>query len=192
MCILCVEDLPCRASFFTANGRYVGRNKERLYLGGCSCQTYLLFDTPPPAPALSKLCAAKLILYKVPAAAQGAGVCRSARYSVSPLLDYERYCGECIAPVADIGRKVEFTDDRSSVYTETDVTDMVKAWVDGEIQCKGFWLTGGVCAPVIVFASSQYSVEGMRPILQLQYMQEQGPLCQPLVEAPCTVRVQTM
>jgi hypothetical protein len=85
----------------------------------------------------------------------------------------------------DLG--ISFRNDDCCSYTEVDVTNIVSAWFDEEIEEKGLLLTGECNASKICYASDEFQWKGMRPILRLIYQENICP--QTLAQVPCIVEV---
>ena len=159
---------------------------ETLLLGGDN-QIFLSFDFPPYA-YLKLLKQAKLILFKIPLQMKTASDYTS--YSAYPLLDYfSVYSCMYDPPMADYGRHEIFVDKQSCAYTEADITNVVKDWIEEEIENKGLLLTGNINKRLITYASGQYHRKGMRPKLRLIY--EDSGICPPMSTTSCTVDVES-
>lgn len=133
-----------------------------------------------------------LVLFKVPSCWSGvaASVAETPeRYMAFPLRsDATPFGGAFAPPRVDRRRAVRFCNCRHHGYTEIDVTGIVRAWADGVIVNRGFWLTGCQNARTVVYASSRSVVPGVGPLLRL-HVENMEP-CSPFCEAPCTVRVE--
>ncbi len=183
-------DLECQKSVSSSKDcLYIDGNKEYLRLG-CDYQIYLSFSFPPYS-CLKYLKQAKLILFKIPAQFFGVQTTdKCDHYSIYPLLDFfSPYSCIFTPPAIDFSRKETFEDNECSSYTEADITPIVKAWINEEVENKGILLTGNLETRLITYASDRYIIKGLHPFLRLNYVETD--LCQPYSTTPCTIEINT-
>lgn len=150
---------------------------------------YLFFELPVYL-CSCKLTQARLILFKIPPSDLLSRNEESleSRYKVYPLLDFFNiYSCLFSPPDIDYGRKIVFHNNENSSYTEIDITQIVKDWVENEIENKGLLLTGSKNSKNITYASDRYKVAGMRPMIRLTY--EGIDVCHELSCVPCEVKI---
>lgn len=182
-------DLPCSKSSNLVRGvKGLSCISKKLYVG-CNYEICLFFGLPPTH-LLQTIRSAKLVLFKVPSGMlRFSSTTPSNRYSVCPLLDFFSIYSNCHArPQTDDCLTVEYEDNNFIGCTEIDITEIVEAWIRGAPENKGLLLTAAPDAWQLAFASDQYEVGGMRPMLRLMY--EGAP--NPLSVAPCVVTVNGM
>lgn len=184
-----IIDLSCRESVCSfKEGCNISGCTESLLLGGDS-QIYLSFDLLPYS-YLKYLKQARLVLFKIPSRvipSQATGNDKS--YELYPLLDFfSAYSCVYDLPAVDYDRKERFVDQEFCSYSEADITSIVKAWLQGEIENKGLLLTGSEETRLITYASDRYDRKGMRPMLRLIY--EDNCICPPLTTVSCTVKME--
>ena len=186
-------DLECRESIYmTQEGSYNAKDRKHLLLGEVCRNQYLvyLFFALPPDTCIRYLEQARLILFKIPQedrdyrAAHGS----NEQYYVGPLLDFfsiynSHYGGLTI----EESQVTIFKDIYCCSYTEIDITMIVRSWLQGEIENKGLLLYSDKEASLLKYASSRYSVEGMRPRIRLFY--DEFDECQTLASVSATVIV---
>ncbi len=186
-------DLKCQESIYiTEECCYNDKDNERLLLGKDYCKSYLvyLFFEIPSCYYVNNLTEARLILFKLPQTKQNDTKLKKQRmrYSIGPLLDYFSIYTCNFSPVCiDYNQVVTFKDECCCSYTEIDITQMVKTWIEGKAENKGLLLSGNRNASLISYASNRYKIEGMQPRLRLVY--DTPIFCKPLSSVPCTVTV---
>lgn len=182
-----ILDLSCRESVCTRKeGCNVFGCMETLQLG-LEYQIYLSFDLPPDY-YIKYLEQAKLVLFKIPTKCMTSEETEEESYEIYPLLDYfSTYPCFYDPPAVDEERKVQLIDSEHCSYSEADITSLVKAWLNHEIENKGLMLTGSEAERVITYASDCYERKGMRPMLRLIY--EDNCTCTPLTTVACTVKM---
>lgn len=184
---LSILDVNCRESMsIPKKGCNACVCMETLLLGS-DYESYLWFDLPPYQ-TLKNLQAAKLVLFKVPSILITREEAeRVSSYELYPLLDYfSEYSGFYDRPPVDLARKVEFIDRRDYSYTEADITSIVTAWLNMEVENKGMVLMGNENVRLISYASEGYARRGMRPMLRLVY---EDVVCPPLSCVPCRTKM---
>lgn len=181
-----VLDLNCNQSFsFTLPCTFTCKNNGRVLLG-CGYQVFLYFEIPPCIDLYS-VEQARLILFKIPDSGM---TCYSekppAQCFAHPLLEfYSPYGCTYSPPVIDEGRGTVFNVNPNICFTEVDVTEIVNAWARGSIENKGLILSAMEESKLIIYASDQYVIGGMSPILRLVY--KNVTICQPLSVQNCAV-----
>lgn len=186
-------DLECKESIYMAQGGgYNAKDRKHLLLGEACRNQYMiyLFFTLPSYMCIKYLKQARLILFKMP---QEDRACSGAnescgQYYVGPLMDFfsiysDQYGGLTIQE----SQVVKFKDTYCCSYTDIDITSIVKGWLEEKIENKGLLLYGSREASLLTYASSRYSIEGMRPRIRLIYENYDG--CQILSSVPGTVIV---
>ena len=181
-------DVKCEESFYLTNDCCYIKNEPHNLLLGHDCTNdysiYLHFNLPPYY-YLQNLKQARLLLFKL-----AFSNCQNqdAKYNICPLLDFLGfyYCTDSI-PAIDNSRKVTFQDSDCSVYTEIDITSIVKSWIKEDIENKGLLISGNDCSHIIDYASSQYAIKGFRPMLRLIY--DDNIYCEPLSTTPCDIDI---
>ncbi len=186
-------DLMCQESIYiTEECYYNDKDNERLLLGKDYCKSYLvyLFFEIPSCYYGNSLTEARLILFKLLQTNQNNTKLKKQhmRYRVGPLLDFFSIYTCNYSPVCiDNNQVVTFKDECCCSYTEIDITQMVKMWIEGKTENKGLLLSGNRNASLIIYASNRYKIEGMQPRLRLVY--DEPSFCKPLSFVPCTVTV---
>ncbi|SBW01682.1 conserved hypothetical protein [uncultured Eubacteriales bacterium] len=183
---MCVLDLNCSQSFsFTLPCSFTCKNSGRVLLG-CGYQVFLYFDIPPCLDLYS-VKQARLVLFKIPDSGTSCYPEKPpVRCFACPLLEfYSPYGCAYSPPVIDEGHRVNFYDNPNLCSTEVDVTETVNAWARGSIENKGIILTAMEDSRLIIYASGQYEIAGMSPMLRLVY--ENTTICQPLSVENCDV-----
>lgn len=186
-------DLKCQESIYiTEECCYNDKDNEWLLLGEDHYKRYLvyLFFELPSCCYISNLNEARLILFKLPQTKQNDTKLKKThmRYRVGPLLDFFSIYTCNYSPVCiDYNQTVTFEDKCCCSYTEIDITPIVKTWIEGKVENKGLLLRGNKNAPLIIYASNGYRIEGMQPRLRLVY--DEPNFCRPLSSVPCTVTV---
>ncbi|PHV72329.1 hypothetical protein CS063_02305 [Sporanaerobium hydrogeniformans] len=186
-------DLKCQESIYiTEECCYNDNDAERLLLGKDYHRRYLVylfFDLPPYA-YIRSLKEARIILFKLPQVKQNDINLKKqcVRYSVGALLNFfSIYSCNCSPTFIDSNQIVTFQDEYCCSYTEIDITHIVKTWIEEKIENKGVLLYGNENAPLIIYASNRYKIQGMQPRLRLIY--EDQCVCKPLSSVPCTIIV---
>ncbi|MDD3413456.1 MAG: DNRLRE domain-containing protein [Lachnospiraceae bacterium] len=190
-----LADLKCVESICTTNDCcWSLENKEILMIGKENCheyKIYLKFELLPYF-QIKVIQQAKLILFKIPQIERENQMDYyngNNEYIIYPLLDFfSVYIGMYSEPriVDELG--ISFRNNGCCSYTEVDITDIVNAWYDENIEEKGLLLMGSGTAGTICYASDEYQWKGMRPILRLIY--QENNFCQAMSQAPCTVNIQ--
>lgn len=186
-------DVKCEESIYiTQNGYYNDKDKKRLLLGEDCDDDYLvyLFFSLPSYSHIKKLKEARLILFKLPNEEENDFQLNKkyGSYSVAPLLNFFSIYACIYSPTfIDCEQRAIFRNDCHCSYTEVDITHIVKAWTQEEIENKGLLLYGNKEASLVIYASNQYKIEGMRPRLRLVY--EDACIIPCLASAACTVTV---
>lgn len=168
-------DLKAKEAVSTSDDCNFFYNGDNLLLGRGFRQDYMMhlfFDLHMGQVFCSRqLEQAKLVLFKKPLN----NYCSSSqsndnKYGLYPLLDFfNAYTCDFCPPAVDQGMEILFENNSCLSYTEIDVTDIVKAWMSGDIENKGLLLIGIGDSPLISYVSSNFCVKGMRPLLRLIY-----------------------
>lgn len=172
---------------------YIYKEKESLILGKDQNRNYIiyLYFNLPPYSYLKKLKQARLILFKLPANYEENQAYANDYYTdyhVYPLLDFfSIYSYQYHAPSLDSSRRVSFKDNGYYSYSEIDITSILEAWKNEEIENKGIILMAGYNAQTITYVSNNYGATGMQPRLRLIY--EDSCICPPLSEVTCKVEI---
>jgi len=185
-------DLTCQNSVSSSKDCcHIDRKKECLCLGN-NYQIYLSFNLPASYSCLRNLQQARLILFKIPtlnSENQTIKGCNS--YSIYPLLDFfSIYSCLFTPPKIDYSKREKFQVEECSSYTDVDITSIVKAWINQEIENKGLVLIGNNDSVPITYASDRNKIKGLRPILRLIY--EDINICLPLSMTPSAVAVENL
>ncbi len=186
-------DVECQESIYiTESGYYNDKDKKRLLLGEDCDDAYLvyLFFSLPSYSYINNLQEARLILFKLPNEEENDLHLNQkyGSYSVAPLLNFFSIYACMYSPTfIDCSQRTIFRNDCRCSYAEVDITHIVKAWTQEEIENKGLLLYRNKETSLVVYASNQYKIEGMRPRLRLVY--EDDCVCKTLVSVPCTVTV---
>lgn len=186
-------DLECKESIYMAQGGcYNAKDKKHLLLGEvCRNQYFIyLFFPLPSCMCIRHLKQARLILFKMPQedrAYSGANEV-GGQYYVGPLVDFfSIYSDQYGGLVIEDSQVVIFKDTYCCSYTDIDITSIVKSWLEEKIENKGLLLYGSRDASLLTYASSRYSIEGMRPRIRLVY--ENFDECPILSSTPATIIV---
>lgn len=202
-----ILDLLCKNSVsFSKSGCNDKINDQILYLGGCYNYLSCLYFAIPPCLFNKDLKSAKLILYKYPISQSTAFNSKcdcynecdccweccyyedNNNYIAAPLLEFfSAFSSFYCIPRVDLCRKIEFVNYTNLCYTEVDITEIVKAWSDGDLENKGIMLAGSNGSNFIGYGSEKSDIPGIRPILRLVY--KEFTLCQKLSSTPCSVKV---
>lgn len=168
-------DLKVKDAISASNDCSSSYNGYNLLLGRGFCQDYalhLFFDLRMGQVYCSmQLEQAKLVLFKKPLnSISHCAPSDNNAYGLYPLLDFFNVymCNFC-APAVDKSMEVLFENNSYLGYTEIDITDIVKAWITGDIENKGLLLMGIGDSPLMSYASSNFPVKGMQPFLRLIY-----------------------
>lgn len=162
----------------------VGR--ETLILGS-NKMIYLYFILPPCC-SLYTFPKVELILFQYPCAPWNRVLFTgSDSYALFPMLKplnvYYR-----LAPIdIDYERCVTFPVSRQQSYVEIDITKIWQDWMSGELGNSGLLLSGSAISQDVAFASDQFALPWMRPMLRLTC--ECKGLQPTLCSVPCNVRV---
>ncbi len=180
-------DLKCTESVSSSKDcQYIESDRKYLRLGH-DYQIYLSFELPPYS-CIKNLLQAKLLLFKISTTCeeeQKRSECQF--HSVYPLLDYfSAFSCMYEPPDFDCGLGEMFEDLESCCYTEADISLIVRAWIDEEIENRGLLLTGKRSSRIITYASDTYDIRGMQPMLRLAYEES---VCEPLLSVPCVVKI---
>ena len=196
-------DLTCKDSISYSKRCNKDIDGDILYLGNYYRCNYLicLYFALPRYSVLQKLKKASLVLYKLP---EDHNDCRrykrynkheqckkyKDKYIVCPLEDYfSAYSRDFSIPDPDFDRKKEFRDTIHSCFTEIDITDIVKDWINEEIENRGLILLGRKDSHLIIYASKKCSISRMCPTLRLIY--EEKGLGHRYITIPCEVDVKS-
>ncbi len=197
-----ILDLMCKDSVSFSNNRCNTKiNNTILHLGGHHKYLSCLYFDFPPYSCLKNLKSAKLILFKHPMSQyktfdskcdyRGKCDCHvgcNRHYIVSPLLEFfSAYSCLYSVPKADFSKKMKFDDDVSLCYTEIDITEIVKEWIDDNMENKGLMLIGNDSNKLISYASEKNDIPRMCPIIRLIY--KENTCCWGLSSTPCVVEV---
>lgn len=187
-------DLECQDSICCLrNYSDVYKERESLLLGKDNSYDYIiyLYFNFPAYSYLKYLKEARLILGKLPTNDEKLQTIyenQNSKYSVYPLLDFFSVFSSVFSNARlDYNRKVIFGNKGCYSYTEVDITTIIKACINEEIENKGLLLMGNNDAQQIVYASNHYDTIGMRPKLRLIY--DENNICPPLATVPCNVEV---
>lgn len=183
-----ILDLTCYESFYLSRDyHYNNRRKESLFLGQDYMHNYLiyLYFNLPPYSYLKHLKQARLILFKLPLTNSKN---LDSEYSIFPLLVFLNiYCYTFSTPRIDDSRKIVFKDNYCYSYTDVDITCIINAWIKEEIENKGIILLGNEDSRLISYASNQYDIKGMQPMIRIIY--DEDCYCQALSTIPCNINV---
>lgn len=172
-------DLNMKESISLKYGARCPIYDNKIYWG-YPFQTYLFFEIPQISD-FTPLLEAKLILYKLPNCSQ-----QEDSYLISPLLDFFSIYNDCYeSPRVDDNYRLEYTNQPYVSYSEINITNIVISWVSGTIENKGLLLTSSPYANYLIYASNNFEINGMRPMLRLTYV----GLSPTLSKAPCIVAV---
>lgn len=164
-----IIDIKCQDSVNSSlNCCHLELPKDPLRLGSHN-QIYLFFNLPVFINS-RQIDEARLILYKSPPFGEGDCNAESEenKYYLFPLTDYfSIYSCMFSMPAIDRGRRVVFNNDNCKSYTEIDVTDIVKAWLDLSLENKGLLLAGSKNAQCVFYESNRCDITGMHPTLRL-------------------------
>lgn len=184
-------DIKCQDSInFSKACCHIDNQREWLFLSH-NKQIYLFFNLPICLCSCS-IIKAELILFKLvcgPYDEKRAAVTeKDCLYTVYPLLDFFN-AFHCTFPPSAIDRKhcVSFINNPLSCCTEIDITKIVQNWYDGTPENKGLLLTGNISCPCISYASGQYTISGMRPMIRITSREIE--LFQTLTYEPCEVKI---
>ena len=187
-------DLRCQESIYMTEHCYYSNSNNEILLLGKACQSryicYLFFELPPCF-CVQNLVEVRLILFKVPQENKKDMSVKNqyARYRVGPLLDFFSIYSCYYGPMCvDEYLTVSFTDEYCYSYVEIDITNIVRAWMQGNIENRGLLLSGNKYAPLISHASNQFKIDAMRPRMRVTY--KEYSFCKPLSSVSCTVTVQ--
>ena len=169
-------DLECKYSTNVTNDcSKINKNKQTLMLGNYHCNNYLvnLFFEMPTYPYIINLYQAKLVLFKIPLEYKIESKYLNEQksiYSVYPLLNFfSIYHCDFSSPQINPEFKTNFYNNPLESFLEIDITNIISAWVHDEIENKGLLLAGNRYSETVRFASANYEINGMRPILRLIY-----------------------
>lgn len=159
-------DLEAQDSFnYPMDPCYAGSQQELLYLGHGRA-LYLFFVLPPDlcSRILQKV---RLFLFKVPTAASVCNWESTGQYTLYPLLHvFSCFNNIYSPPPIDSKRSVPFDLQPCCSYTEIDITGVVQDWAANSLENNGLLLVGKKDAPYAFFASHQYRILRMRPMLR--------------------------
>lgn len=184
-------DLECKYTINVSNDcSKINRNKYTLIIGNSRLVSYIasLYFNIPPYPFIKNLIQAKLTLFKIPLEAGTANRCpkrHNASYSAYPLLDFFNIYNCDIS--IDYSLKTDFYYNPLECFTEIDITEIAEAWIQGYIENKGILIVGNNYSNVVKYASSDYEIIGMRPVLRL--ILNDFAICTPLSEVKSSVIV---
>lgn len=198
-----IMDLTCKDSISYSKRCNKDIDGDSLYLGSYYRCNYLicLYFALPRYSFLQKLKKASLILYKMPEDHDERRRYRrynkneqyknyKDQYIVCPLEDYfSAYSSDFSIPDPDFDRKQEFRDIIHSCFTEIDITDIVKDWINEEIENRGLILLGKKDSHLITYASKKCSISRMCPTLRLIY--EEKGFGHGYITIPCEVGVKS-
>lgn len=169
-------------------GNNAGR--ETLILGN-NRMIYLYFNLPPFC-SLYTFTKAEIILFQYPCAPWSRVLLSDNRsgsdsYALFPMLKplniYYR-----LAPIdIDYARCIAFQVSRQQSYAAIDITNILQDWMNGKLGNSGLLLTGSAVSQDVAFASGQFALPWMRPMLRLtcECKELQPALCR----VPCDVKV---
>lgn len=186
-------DLKCQESIYiTERGCYNAKDKKSLLVGEDYCNQYLiyLFFSLPSYSYIRNLKEARLILFKLPQVGDDDANLNQecGNYSVAPLVDFFSIYGCNYSPACiDYSQIITFREECCCSYMEVNITRIIKTWIEEKIENKGLLLYGNKEAPLVIYASNRYRIEGMRPKLRLVY--EDDCFGKNLSSVPCTVTV---
>ena len=186
-------DLECRESIYiTQEGCYNAKDRKHLLLGEVCRNQYLvyLFFALSPDTCIRYLKQARLILFKIPQEDRDYRVAHRSneQYYVGPLMSFfSIYNSQYGGLTIEESQITTFKEVYCCSYTEIDITMIVRSWLEGKIENRGLLLYSDKEASLLKYASSRYSIEGMRPRIRLLYDDFDG--CQTLASVPATIRV---
>ncbi|WP_099204152.1 DNRLRE domain-containing protein [Scatolibacter rhodanostii] len=180
-------DIKCTESISQIpKSQYTVYQNDKLYLG-CNSQICLFFELPLFI-FLNQIKSARLILFKIPLQEPICLDTRNNRYTVYPFLDFFSVYGHCYeTPQVVDNLSIEYKDQIEKSYTEVDITEIVKAWIDQSLENKGILLRADPLAAYLAYASNRYKIRGMHPILRITL----DGVNFPMHVAPCAVDIGT-
>jgi len=175
-----------------------------LYVGGVEGFISCLYFKIPPYIYGKEIENARIILYKYPVpvyemyhskcgAAYKCGVpiddvhddCCPASLSVCPLLEFFSKYSPCYSiPLSDSGKTVTCQIDERLCYTEIDISQIAKQWIQNTIDNRGLLVTGCCTGRIVSYASEKEPDWGLRPVMRLTYRD-----LSELSSVPCIVKV---
>lgn len=164
--------------------------REILILGH-SRMIYLYFILPPCCSRYT-FPKADLILFQYPCAPWNRVLltdkCRgSDSYALYPLLKPLNAYYQFAPADIDCERCMAFQASRQQGYVAIDITKILQDWISGKLGNSGLLLAGSATSQDISFASGQFSLPWMRPMLRLTC--ECKGLQPTLCSVPCDVKV---
>lgn len=183
-----ILDLDCNDSLFFSKECILNNPKKNCLILGHEHQRdlsiYMNFRLPPSLYKKS-LINASLVLFKL---TNDHCYEKKSGYTIYPLLDYFNYyyC-KFTPPSVSKQYKINFHIKECEGYTEIDITNIVKAWLNEVIHNHGILITGDSCASPIKYASNRNDITCMHPILRLNY--EENSILPHLTCAPCNVEL---
>lgn len=166
----------------------VGR--ETLILG-YNRMIYLYFILPPYCSRYT-FSKAELILFQYPCAPCNrvflTDKCSgSDSYALYPMLKPLNAYYQFVPTDIDCERCISFQISRQQGYAAIDITKIFQDWMSGKLGNSGLLLTGSATSRDVSFASGQFALPWMRPMLRLTC--ECKGLQPTLCWAPCDVKV---
>ncbi len=171
-------DLKAQESYNYSTNCFYRDSQQQILLLGPEKTIYLFFSLPVWLCDFVLL-EARLILFKLPYDASNTMYAANTadRYTLCPLREIFNVYGYMYAPPSvDLSRCVAFRDLCGQSYTEIDITRIMKDWSGGELENNGLLLMGRGAASYLCYASSQYGMSAMRPMLRLT-CQNAKPFC---------------
>jgi len=197
-----VLDLTCKNSVSFSQNRK--KSSQTLYVGGVEDFISCLYFEIPPHIYGKVIESARLILYKYPVSAfeqynskYGAAYkcsapcddshddCCPANLIVCPLLEFFSKYSPCYSiPRTDAGKTVICPIEERLCYTEIDISQIAKQWIQNTLDNRGLLLKGCCTDRIVSYASEKEPDGGLRPTMRLTYRDPGQLSC-----VPCIVSV---
>lgn len=191
-----ILDVYCRNSIVFTNNDYC-EGEVNICVGKLDgyCYWSTLFFELSQIPNNIYLNEATIILFKIPISV---GQCcyygeKGNKYEMAPLINYASpYTYRYHELHTEELLKQTFEVTPQSAYTEIDITNIVKSWLNEELENKGLLLTGDKSSKLIVYGSELDSNLALRPFLRIKYEKGHLPypnVLEPSIELPSTVKI---
>lgn len=192
-------DISCQNSLVFTNNFCDNREKD-ICIGDFGRYSYwstLYFDLSS-IPQCIMLQSAKIVLFKIPIHSEyNPYECKEEsknnHYKVSPLSEFASpYTYYYTNLKVDESLQESFEVLEKESYTQIDITGILKAWLNGEIENKGVLLEGEFDSKWILYGSEFNSNNAIHPFLRVQYEQPNLPypsVLEPIVKLPTTIEI---